>query len=151
MISSSCVVKTGTTCAAAAAAASAASLPFAAHACHFLPPPSFRDPSISSVAKTLLSQSLPQQHPPLRLPLTLLHHRSRTGHSSTSLLPRGIELAGISGVLRVRIEPYYHGTLGALKFSEMLKFFEIFFSKNFFFVRKILNVQKILFIEMKMS
>ncbi len=79
MSSSSSVVKTGTTCAAAAAAASAASLPFAAHACHFLPPPPFRDPSISSVAKTLLSQSLPQQHPPLRLPLTLLHHISRTG------------------------------------------------------------------------
>ncbi len=82
MSSSSSVVKTGTTC---AAAASAASLPFAAHACHFLPPP-FRDPSISSVAKTLLSQSLPQQHPPLRLPLTLLHHRSRTGRAGIPAL-----------------------------------------------------------------
>jgi len=88
MSSSSSIVKTGTTCAAAAAAAaSAASLPFAAHACHFLPPPSFRDPSISSVAKTLLSQSLPQQHPPLRLPLTPTPQISNRagGHSSTSL------------------------------------------------------------------
>jgi hypothetical protein len=47
--------------------------------------------------------------------------------------------------------PYYHGTLGALKISKMLKFLEIIFFKEFFYKGKYWMFKNILFIEMKIS